>query len=277
MSCTPVTSKSYPAHVSPRSGRVRFPLTPSVKDKQNVIYQIHNKETAEAYIGKTAQLFQKRLKQHESHVHSKGDRGKTRLYQAIRENPTNFSVRLLAEATPATLADAEAEWIKETDAVQSGYNENGGRGGGPAAEPADMPYVPPEKSTPEKYFPLRKRDDGTITADLTPRSARIKRVVYVLRNTETEERYVGRTKRELQKRFNEHLHFANHPEKETCQMRLYQDIHQNPGQFNIGILEAVSTTDSLDKAENHHIKAKRARTTGYNKTYGTKSMLSQVR
>jgi ribosomal protein S6 len=264
MTCTPVKPKSYPAFVSPVSKRVKFALTPSVKDKENVIYQINEASTDKSYVGKTGQVFRKRIQQHQSSINTTKDRGKTQLYQRIRENPKDFSVRVLDQATRETLDAAEAAQIKKIGSVKSGYNKNRGKGGGSCADKADKPFVPPSRSTPEKYFPLKKRSDGTVGVKFTPRSAKIERAVYVFRNEETDERYVGKTIRKVPKRLAEHLHFANHPEKEQGQKRLYKEIRENTEAFSVGILQEVPPDHSLDKSEKHFIKIKRARTHGYN-------------
>lgn len=118
--------------------------------------------------------------------------------------------------------------------------------------------------TPDKYYPLRA--DGKLA--VTPSVAKATRVIYVILNKETGERYVGKTEQELRERLYSHNFGIAHPEKKTGQKKLYEDIRENPGNFQFGILRKVDDKENIIEAEKELIAAKNAYECGYNLTRG---------
>lgn len=263
-SITPIKEKSFPTSCT-ESGDIHFALSKTAKKLKNVIYQFFDEETGRSFIGKTAQPLGKRISSHESAINT----GKvTELYQAIRERPYAFSLRILARAENSQeLDDLEEKYIKEFECVEKGYNKNGGRGGGKKIEQSDRPFIPPAKTTPDRYFPVERRKDGSIGIELTPNTKKTGPAVYVLRNWETDERYIGMTVRKAGDRVNEHVHLINHPEKETGQRRLYNLMRKHPERFGFGILHQPQK-DQIKASETHHIGIKDSFDNGYNKTHG---------
>ncbi|HEY5259738.1 MAG TPA: GIY-YIG nuclease family protein, partial [Rhabdochlamydiaceae bacterium] len=128
--------------------------------------------------------------------------------------------------------------------------------------PKRAPLQP--KDTPDKYYPLRK--DGKLA--VTPTAAKTSRVIYVILNKETGERYVGKTEQELRERLYSHNFGIAHPEKEAGQKRLYEDIREKPENFEIGILRKVDDKENIIDAEKELIEAKGSYDNGYNLTRG---------
>ncbi len=119
-------------------------------------------------------------------------------------------------------------------------------------------------NTPDKYYPAQK--DGKFA--LTPTAAKTSRVIYVILNKKTGERYVGKTEQELRERLYSHNFGIAHPEKESGQKRLYEDIREKPENFEIGILRKVDDKENIIDVEKELIAAKGAYDKGYNLTRG---------
>lgn len=93
-------------------------------------------------------------------------------------------------------------------------------------------------------------------------------MIYVIHNKSTGERYVGKTEQELRERLYSHHFGITHPEKEVGQKKLYEDIRENPENFEIGILQAVDENEDIFEVEKALIAEKNAYHEGYNQTEG---------
>lgn len=120
------------------------------------------------------------------------------------------------------------------------------------------------KITPEKYYPVT--EDGILA--VSPTAAKASRVIYVILNTKTGQRYVGKTEQELRKRLHSHNFGIAHPEKEIGQKALYQELRENPEDFQIGILCKVEEGEDIIERERELIAEKNAYDEGYNETRG---------
>ncbi|MFA5249806.1 MAG: hypothetical protein WC371_00115 [Parachlamydiales bacterium] len=138
------------------------------------------------------------------------------------------------------------------------------------------PALPPGMLTsPQKYFPISP-SSGKIK--WTPRSQREKRVIYVLKNFDTSELYIGKTERELQFRISEHYRLGlksaiKHSLLSMKSRRLKKpDFHQLliTDHFAVGILFRQSDNPSLDlsQAEKTAIAFKGSYQHGYNRSPG---------
>lgn len=133
------------------------------------------------------------------------------------------------------------------------------RDGSPTRAP-----LPQLKDTPDKYYPAKENGKFAVT----PSAAKATRVIYVILNKETGERYVGKTEQELRERLYSHNFGIAHPEKEAGQKRLYEDIREKPENFEIGILRRVDDKENIIDAEKELIAAKDSYDKGYNETRG---------
>ncbi len=254
---------SYPAVLSPTSHRVRFEITPTGRQKSNLIYRIYDASTGESYIGKTMQLFNKRMKQHESQVNTGAG---THLHEAIHSRPHDFSLFIAHEADPSEdLDDCERRLIEEFDSVSHGYNLRSGGGGGSGSSEAheEEDCTPPQTTTPTKYYPLRKDRKKRVSIDWTPDGKNLQGV-YVIKNQETNERYVGKTERPFRRRMSEHLSSARHPETKRGQLPFYQAIRENPEDFAFGIL-SEKTSSAIER---YFIQLKNSQNHGFNANGG---------
>ncbi len=280
--CTP--RRSYPLIATP-SG-VSFDVTPRGRDKENVVYAIYKSatngsvdESDAVYVGKTAQAFGVRLAQHASKVNC-GETSK--LYDALRNSPEDFSATLLETDIPPDELDArEKHYIQELDSVETGLNGNRGGGGAQKIQPHNEPFIRPTKVTPDRYYPLKRKQDGKITVALTP-SAKKSNVIYVIKKDRTDhepvKRFVGRTcaKKGFPARISGLMHDVNHPEKRRGQKALYEEIRKNHDLFSVGVLYSSEETGpsahlrkahTLLQAERHFIQLKKSddRGQGYNR------------
>ncbi len=117
--------------------------------------------------------------------------------------------------------------------------------------------------TPDKYYPLAAGQFA-----LTPTAAKASRVIYVILNTQTNQRYVGKTEQELRQRLRAHHFGIAHPEKEAGKKTLYEEIRENPQDFQIGILCEVDEEEDIIEREKVCIAEKNAYEEGYNETRG---------
>jgi hypothetical protein len=132
------------------------------------------------------------------------------------------------------------------------------------SSPKRLLSPPNEYFTPEKYYPA----DANGKFVVTPTTAKTSRVIYVILNKKTEERYVGKTEQELRERLYSHNFGIAHPEKQIGQKKLYEDIRENPEDFQIGILCRVEDEKDIIEVEKKLIAAKGSYDNGYNLTRG---------
>ena len=122
--------------------------------------------------------------------------------------------------------------------------------------------------SPQKK-PIVKTKKG-FKACLSPHSKKTKKDIYVFKNSNTGERYVGKTIRELRKRMSEHMHYAAHPEKDTGKGPLYKGIRSDHTSIDVGILYQVpkDQENMIDEIEKAFIKHYDSSNNGYNGNSG---------
>ncbi|HXF29550.1 MAG TPA: GIY-YIG nuclease family protein [Chlamydiales bacterium] len=102
-------------------------LTPRSKTAKKLIYVFKNNMTGERYVGQTVRQLGKRMSEHMHYAkHDEKDAGKAPLYEAIREDHTQFGVGVLyraEEATPEGLDAIERAFIRHYNSVEEGYNQ----------------------------------------------------------------------------------------------------------------------------------------------------------
>jgi predicted GIY-YIG superfamily endonuclease len=268
----PTPLKKY--SIEEENGWISLPLTPGAKSQARVIYMFRSKSDGKVLIGKTEAKVGKRVSQYVSSFnHPEKERGNLPLPMAVRNNPRDFEFGILAHVSEdLDLGAIEAAYINVKKALTHGYNQRNGGGGGHA-----RPKVSKEKTdatiknlfadftSPEKK-PLKKDKKG-VSLPLSAKTKKTKQAIYVFKSQE--KRYIGKTIREVSKRVSEHLHFANHPEKERGKKPLYQDMRTQD--FSFGLLYKAKKGDedvNLDAIEKAFIEYYDSTKTGYNGNKG---------
>lgn len=284
--------KNYNVQVDD-TGWLSLPLTPRVKKDSNLVYRFKSNSSGRVYVGKAEASVGKRVSGHVSTFnHPEKDRGKLPLPRAVQADPTDFEFGVLCKAPPdVDLGALEQAYEVSKRAITHGFNKRRGGGGGHARRVsrqdasqspsrANKENIPPEKiggvrkaifqnyTSPVKK-PIQKTKRG-FTVALSPHSKKMKKVIYVFKNRVTGERYVGKTERELRKRISEHMHYANHPEKDTGKTALYQAIRDDHTSIDVGILYAIpkEQEEMIDEIEKVFIAHFDSTKTGYNGNAG---------
>ncbi len=265
-----LSARVYSASVSPDSRKIRLHTTPTSKKKQG-IYKLYNEKTGETYVGKTSQAFQKRLSQHASCAND--EKNSAPVYEALRESPEDFRFAIVQETRPQTpdcvLSELEQKHIQAIP-EEKRLNANEGGGGGSSRKslfpPQSSSSSPPELfESPVKYTPFKKAGDR-ILLPLTPTSKKEKGVVYVIKEDETDKRYIGMTSQPLSKRMSQHTHLLKHPGKADAP--LYQEMRENPERFSVGILAKHVPPGDLPELERDYIRKKDSVAKGFNGNSG---------
>jgi group I intron endonuclease len=271
--------KTYP--LTSKGGKVKIMLTPNVKKLERVIYMFRNKINGKVLIGKTESTIAKRTSAYVSSFNNPNtQKGKLALPKDVRKNPNNFEFGCLCNAPDDVDLDAlETRYIDMKKELQSCYNVRRGGGGGHARNKRTKATVAKTKkvlaeiqntfTSPEKKPVVKTKKGPTVL--LTPKTKKSANVIYVFKNNVTEQRYVGKTIRELRKRVSEHMHYARHTDKEESKKELYKDLRKNPANFSVGILYKApkdSKDIDLDEIEKSFISHYDSVKTGYNKNSG---------
>lgn len=122
--------------------------------------------------------------------------------------------------------------------------------------------------TPERNFPFGRTVYNNPGIILSPRTKKKARVIYRIKNTLTNECYIGKTERPINQRVNEHNFYFRHFEKEMGQSRLYQEMREHPENFIFGILYEAQEDEDLEDVEVYYIGLKNSYENGYNQNEG---------
>ncbi len=137
-----VTQEIFTNFISPQKNPVvkskkgpQVLLSPESKKTAKVIYVFKNNVTGQRYIGKTMRELRKRISEHMHFArHTDKENSQKELYKDLRKNPADFSVGILYKAPKKSkdidLDTIEKAFITHYDSVNTGYNQNGGGGGG---------------------------------------------------------------------------------------------------------------------------------------------------
>lgn len=263
-------SKEYPLNLSPSgSGKVRIQITPSGAAKENVVYAIN--ANGQHYAGCTKRRFGTRIGEHLCNANSKKDVGQRKVYRAVRKvlNMGQPATAKVLEVVPDTgnIKRREQVWIESLDAYKTGLNGNKGGGFKDKAKLKKKPFVPPNQTTPEKRYPL-KRKAGRVHIDMTPSVKKVKNAIYRFKEKKTGQCYVGQSVNPGKRAYSHHWGI-NHPEKDVGQKKLYKKIRKNPEDFDFGVITTVDPVH-LDAAEKHLIQVKNSYENGFNGNRGIK-------
>lgn len=263
-SVRPVLTTSPAVYFEVKSDRthkkVQIPLPPEVKKSRDVIYKFKRIEDGASYIGMTNNLA-KRLSSHISAINNpRSEAGQSALAKAVRKDASGFVFGILtsinelrAQGIHAELDQLETEYIERQKKKGILFNKRTGGGGGrakskkPTKSQADVSLrVACTYKSPSKSYPL----DTNYKVLLTPSA---KGDLYILKRTSEQgaRRYVGKTGRPIGTRLSEHSHYARHAEKIRSQKsELYQEIHQNPEQFCVKMLDSKELGgEDIDQTE----------------------------
>ena len=125
-----------------------------------------------------------------------------------------------------------------------------------------MQQIPPQGlRTPEKSYPLRQKENGSIQVEWTPTSNRFlgKRIVYRIKNLVSFKRYIGQTS-QLFRRISSHISRS----QTRPDSPFMHDLKEHPEDFSIGVFE----TDDPDELESTLIEALDTKRSGYNRRGG---------
>jgi hypothetical protein len=262
-------------------GWIRLNLTPGVKKATRVIYMFREKSTGKTLVGKTETTVSKRTSGYTSQInHPEKKRGQMPLPTAVRENPDDFEFGILCKAPDDIDLDAlEQAYIGLKKSVTHGFNQRNGGGGGRARKKSKENQDPERVKTVTKNLleqfqspqkkPVKKTRKG-YSVPLSPTTKKTKNVIYVFKNIQTGERYVGKTIRALNKRISEHMHHAAHPEKDAGKLPLQKAIRKNHKDISVGVLYRVpkEEEDLIDEIEKSFIEYYQSSETGYNGNKG---------
>jgi predicted GIY-YIG superfamily endonuclease len=260
-----------------KSGSINMKPSKDVGNIKSCIYAIWNIKTKMIYIGKTDQMFKKRLSQHAYCAnHPDLDAGKSKFYQLLHNDPANFRFGLVKHNTktrwdPQNLSKIEKEEIEKIPASLR-LNSNTGGGGGTSPKVVKVQKVFDKSkveifNTPKKYYPLKVKSKK-VAFDLTPGIALAQDAVYVIKNRANGKRYVGYTSQLVKDRLAQHASQSNRKRGLFSGQTIYQAMQANPQQFEAGILAKNISSEKLPKLEKELIFKKRAFTDGYNCNQG---------
>ena len=262
-----VSGKVFSA--TPSGERVQLIPSPKSGSAKGVTYAIWNDKAA--YVGKTNQTFRKRLSQHASCInrHDPATRS-SRAYEVLSQSPMKIQFGILDSDPTRTLEEQEKLAIA---AVPEEYrlNSNSGGGGGTArtSRNFDENADPEVYETPEKYFPLKMYEGQPVKFELSPETGKSKDVVYVIKNEETGEKYVGTTLGPLKRRMGEHARESISSRKKTIKGSLHFEMAKHPEHFVAGILaKNVSDPEERFQLEKEMIVSKDSFLNGYNQNRG---------
>jgi hypothetical protein len=258
-------------------GSIQMKPSKDIGEKKSCIYAIWNAATKMTYIGKTDQMFKKRLSQHVYCAnHPAAEAGKSRFYQSLRENPVNFRFGLInldhsTVADPDDLAKKEIEEIKKIP-LELRLNSNIGGGGGTSPTLVKTKaFFDQSKTeifkTPKKYYPLKVKSKK-IAFELTPGIAQAKNAIYVIKNLVNGKRYIGFTSQSVKNRLGQHAGKANRKRGLFTKQTIHQEMQANPMHFQTGLLARDVSIDNLPALEKKMIDKKRAYADGYNRNQG---------
>lgn len=268
--------KSYPSYYSPTSERIRWDLSPDAKKKDNVIYQFLDEATGKSLVGRTTQ-FSRRISEYEGRVKREIESGKpSEFSRAVWERPHDFSVRILEQAQTAGKLNAlEKKHIQNLNCIAPhGYNQNAGGGGGKKVEISDQAFIPPNQTTPDRRFPLVKKENGNLAFQISPATQKTGACVYSILNHASGKRYVGETEN-FKRRASEHTSHANHaaPKKARTKRELfYEEMQKTPRAFSIGVVEKEPNGAQRKLKETFVIQANDSKKSGYNSNCSTPSV-----
>ena len=268
-SLSDLVEEVFDAKVS-KPGYIHFDIPRLKGCEKNRAYAIWNDETRpiQIYIGKTSQIFKKRINQHTYLInHPYRPEANTALYKAIRKNPQEFKCGILKfkDLSPYSYEKLLISLIPSA----SSLNLNGGGGGGTSA--LDPLLTPPGShvkaarfETPAKYYSVSIKN-GMASVDFTPDGKKTTGVVYVFLNHRTNHRMIGYTGRRLSKRVGEHLSKAgsssgSHP--------FYKQLKEDPKSFKVGILAKHIPRRLLPNLEKEYIDEKMGQGPLYNLNKG---------
>lgn len=253
----------------PSGERVQLIPSPKSGSAKGVTYALWNDRGA--YVGKTDQTFRKRLSQHASSInrHDPATRA-SRAYEVLSQSPMKIQFAILDSDPTLSLEDQEKLAIA---AVPEEYrlNSNRGGGGGTARKSRnfDENADPEVYETPEKYFPLKRYDGQPVKFELSPKTAQSRDVVYVIKNEQTGEKYVGTTVGPLKRRMGEHARDAKSSRKKRIKGSLHFAMAKHPEHFVAGILaKNVSDPEERFQLEKEMIESKDSYYKGYNQNKG---------
>ena len=253
-------------------------LTPTTKKVKRVIYMIRRKSDGKSYIGKTETTLSKRISAyHTSFNKPESTKGQMPLPKAVRENPENFEFGVLYVAKEGEdLPRLETAFINIQKEKRPLFNQRSGGGGGRSRKkPVNSDLI--KKMTGEiisKFVSPKKKPIVTTEKGqrvlFSPEDKKAKGVIYVFKNMQNGERYIGKTIREINKRISEHLHYARHPEKDAGKAPLQQAIRLDASKIEVGILYHVKEDqmDHIDSIEKAFIEYYQSHKTGYNQNAG---------
>ncbi len=261
-----------------KNGWISLQLTPGAKKQANIIYMWRRKSDKKVLIGMTETTCAKRVSGYLYCMnHPEKKKGKLALPQAVRENPTDFEFGILCKSPDdVDLGALESAYIKMKNAMTHGFNKRNGGGGArarkkkPTAEQienARKEVFANFQSPPKKG--IKKTAKG-YQVELSPKTKKLKNVVYVFKNNVTGERYVGKTIRTLSKRSSEHCHHAAHENNDEGKAPLYNAIRADHKAISVGVLCQLeegkeSLIDAMEKAFIDHYDSYH---NGYNQNGG---------
>jgi predicted GIY-YIG superfamily endonuclease len=262
----------FRSHVSP-GGTVSLPI-PRMSSGA-CVYALFDKDTGKTYKGSTTQEPYDRLAQHAFYInHPENRRAKGLVYQELAKNPLSIRIALEHHGKETEdLAELERKHIAMIPEHLK-LNANIGGGGGlslKAAQAAAEARLGPSTAlpacitTPEKSYTFKKKADGRIVCDLTPRAKKKEGVVYSI--TSEEGSYSGYTTRATEKRIREHANQASTPS--SSDHPLYKALKEHPEKFSLQIhASGVEYPSHLIELEAHMIQHKKSKGPVFNQNQG---------
>ncbi|CUI16028.1 Conserved hypothetical protein [Candidatus Protochlamydia naegleriophila] len=120
---------------------------------------------------------------------------------------------------------------------------------------------------PEQWFSLFS-SENKITATIPSQIGRIKKLIYVFRNTENNKLLIGKTGQSFSDRLSGYKQAFNSDEVDLDEQEFIADVRKNPGQFEVGILHALTEEEDLNAFETQFIDCKEAVCSLYNRRKG---------
>ena len=264
------------------SGTVDLPK--EIRKVQGAIYGFFDKENDRFYVGKTDTTVAARINKHNQSTR----KGSDDFHREMRNRPDDFYFCLFHTALNRDeLLLKEIETIAAYEASIDGYNGNNGGGGGVSKRGCLTPVRARRSEglegedltqiTPDRYFPLKvDAKKRKAQFQLTPKTAKKKDVIYVIKDNTTDRRYIGETGNTLSRRASQHLYFVRHSEAHSSN-QVYEEMREHPDDFSIGILHECKDPTNAAGMETAFIEAKDSLVSGsgFNKTKGGNGSFSR--
>jgi hypothetical protein len=264
------------------NGEIKIPLPPSLRKIKRLIYIFRNRKKNCFLIGKTGGSLNSRMSGYVTIFNEEGSenrvkkKGRKSFLMDVKSHPEHFDVGILYVLQPDDDLDFfEIQFIKYKKRHDQLYNDNGGGGGGSAhAEEKYSIYALPKPEimqlTPQKYYPYTE-GRGQVRLQWTPGlKERIKslragleeeqELAYVIKNMETEERYIG-VSGDPFRRAREHGYLTEYYIEESDKFDptrktgfLHRAMAEEPEKFAFGVLpiQSVEQIDS-NQRENYFL------------------------